>query len=137
MADTANLERQHQDHLELISKITIHKSEEEVRDNAGHISLLLSQLAGKLKVHAIVEDQFLYPALKNHANPKVKTMAQAFHNEMGGLAKIFEEFKNDFMTPKEISNHPGDFLVQSQKVLIALSNRIAKENKELYPLLSL
>lgn len=137
MVDTANLERQHEDHLHLISKITVHKSQQAIKDNAGNISLQLSQLAGKLKVHAIAEDEFLYPALMNHANPKVKAMAQEFYKDMGGLAKQFEDFKKKFMTANRIASDPGSFFVESQKVLVALNSRIVKENKELYPLLSL
>lgn len=135
MVDTTNLVRQHQEQYDLIEKITIHKSEQQVKENASNISLLLSQLAGKLKIHAIAEDKFLYPNLMNHADPKVKDLAQAFYTEMGGLAKTFEAFKNNFMTAKTISSDPKAFLVESKKVLTALNNRIVKENKELYPLL--
>lgn len=137
MADITNLERQHKEHGELISKIIIHKSEQQVKDNAANIALLLSQLAGKLKIHAITEDQFLYPSLMNHINPQIKAKAQAFNTEMGGLAKTFEEFKNRFMTSKRIADNPQDFLMESQKVLAILTKRIDKENIELYPLLTL
>ncbi|WP_378953376.1 hemerythrin domain-containing protein [Pelosinus sp. sgz500959] len=137
MVDTTNLVRQHQEQSDLINKIAVHKSEQQVKDNASHISLLLSQLAGKLKMHAIAEDQFLYPTLMNHADPKVKATAQAFYTEMGGLAKTFEGFKNNFMTAKTISSDPENFLVESKKILSALNNRIVKENKELYPLLTI
>ena len=136
MTDTTNLERQHQDFFDLIGKITIYKSEQQVKDNAAAISLLLSQLSGKLNIHITTEDRFLYPDLMNHTNPKVKVMGQAFQSEMGGLAAAFVEFKNTFMTASKISNQPGTFLIESQKVFKVLNNRIVRENKELYPLLS-
>jgi iron-sulfur cluster repair protein YtfE (RIC family) len=93
MTNTANLERQHQDFFDLISKIAIHKSEQQVKDNASTISLLLSQLSGKLKIHIISEDKFLYPSLKNSTNPTIKTTSQAFYAEMGGLSQVFGDLK--------------------------------------------
>lgn len=137
MADITNLERQHKEQGDLISKIAIHKSEQQVKENAVNIALLLSQLAGKLKIHAITEDQFLYPSLIKHTNRQIKTKAQEFYTEMGGLAKTFEEFKNKFMTAKTIADNPATFVMESQKVLAALAKRIEKENIELYPLLAI
>ncbi len=137
MIDTTNLERQHQDFLDLMDKMAIHKSEQQVKDNAGAISLLLSQLSGKLKIHTISEDKFLYPTLMSHTNLNVKTTSQGFHTEMGGLAKAFEDFKNNFATTNKIAASPAAFLTESHKVFITLRKRVERENKELYPLLSL
>lgn len=137
MIDTTNLERQHQDFVDLMNQIAIHKSEQQVRDNAGAISLLLSQLSGKLKIHAISEDKFLYPTLMNHNDLKVKTISQEFYREMGGLAQAFEDFKNNFATTNKIAASPVTFLNESYKVFLALRKRVVKENNELYPLLSL
>jgi hemerythrin-like domain-containing protein len=136
MTDTANLERQHQDFFDLMNKIAMHKSEQQVEANASTISLLLSQLSGKLKIHIISEDKFLYPALMNNTNPKIKTTSQAFYAEMGGLSQVFAEFKNNFATTNKITANPTAFLSESQKVFLALKKRIEKENKDLYPLLS-
>jgi hemerythrin-like domain-containing protein len=137
MTNTANLERQHQDFFDLMDKITIYKSEEQVKENASTISLLLSQLSGKLKIHIISEDKFLYPSLMNNANPIIKTTSQTFYAEMGGLSQVFEEFKNNFATTNKIAANPAVFFSESQKVFLAFKKRIEKENKELYPLLSL
>jgi hemerythrin-like domain-containing protein len=135
--DTTNLERQHQDFLDLINKIAIHRSEEQIKNNAATISLLLSQLSGKLKVHAISEDKFLYPALMNHQDPKVKATSQAFYTEMGGLAISFDNFKTNFATSNKIIANPGAFLTESQKVFTAFKKRIDRENNDLYPLVSI
>lgn len=137
MNNTANLERQHQDFFNLINKITIYKSEQQVKDNAATISLLLSQLSGKLKIHIISEDQFLYPSLMNSTNLKIKTTSQSFYAEMGGLSQVFEEFKNNFATANKITTNAVTFLSSSQNVFLALRKRIERENNDLYPLLSL
>jgi len=137
MTNTENLERQHQDFFDLMNKIAIHKSEQQVKDNASAISLLLSQLSGKLKIHIISEDKFLYPSLMNNTNPKIKTTSQLFYAEMGGLSQVFEAFKNSFATTNKIAANSAAFLDESQKVFLALKKRIEKENKDLYPLLSL
>jgi len=137
MIDTGNLERQHQDFFVLMGKISIHRSEEQVKANASAIALLLNQLSGKLKIHAISEDKFLYPSLMNHSNLNIKNISQRFYTEMGGLAQVFEEFKNNFATTNKISANPASFLSESQKVFTALQRRVDKENAELYPLVAL
>ncbi|SFL85932.1 hemerythrin domain-containing protein [Pelosinus propionicus] len=137
MIDTGNLERQHQDFFALMDKISIHKSEGQVKAHASAIALLLNQLSGKLKIHAISEDKFLYPSLMNHSNSSVKTISQNFYAEMGGLAQVFEEFKSNFATTNKISANPAAFLSESQKVFTALQRRVNKENTELYPLAAL
>ncbi len=134
MMDTGNLERQHQDFFVIMEKISIHRSEEQVKANAAAIALLLNQLSGKLKIHAISEDKFLYPSLMNHSNPNIKSISQKFYTEMGGLAQEFEEFKNNFATTNKISSNPAAFLIASQKVFTAFQRRVNKENTELYPL---
>lgn len=57
--DIQNILRQHQDILELIDKIGLYRSEQQVETNAFEIAKLLAQLAGIIKMHLVSEDQFV------------------------------------------------------------------------------
>jgi len=135
VADIKNLIRQHTEILELANKFYAYKNEQQVRNNAFDISLLLGQVSGKIKIHMTSEDRFLYPALLNHTDAKVRTISTKFADEMGDLAKAFETYKTKYLNSREISSNPAVFLHETQAVLTALSKRIEKENKELYPLI--
>ncbi|MGI6093420.1 MAG: hemerythrin domain-containing protein [Veillonellaceae bacterium] len=135
MADVKNLLRQHNEILELIGKINAFTTSQQIEANAFSTSLLLGQLAGKIKIHMTTEDKFVYPALLNHANPKVQSLSRQFADEMGDLAKTFDSYKTKYMNAREISANPASFLQQTKLVAAALATRIEKENTELYPLL--
>lgn len=135
MADIKNLIRQHTEILELANKLYAYKNEQQVRNNAFEISLLLGQVSGKIKIHMTSEDRFLYPALSNHTDAKVRTISTKFADEMGDLAKAFETYKTKYLNSQEISSNPAVFLHETQAVLTALAKRIEKENRELYPLI--
>lgn len=86
-------------------------------------------------MHLAAEDKFVYPVLIKHQNSKIKTTAEAFINEMGELAKIFEEYKMKYLGASKIAENATTFLLDSKKVFTALNERIRKEDLSLYPLL--
>jgi hemerythrin-like domain-containing protein len=135
MADIDNLLRQHRDILNLADKIVNYGTDRQIADHAFDISMLLSQLAGKLKIHTTTEDQFLYPSLLKHDNQKVRTVSKCFLDEMGGLAAAFEKYKVTYFNAKQITASPAKFAADSRMIIEALTERIAKENTELYPLI--
>lgn len=135
MADVNNLLRQHNDILDLAHKISAYQNEAKITSDAFAISLLLGQLAGKLKIHMTTEDKFLYPSLLNHTDDNIRTLSRRFADEMGGIAKAFDNYKTTYMSAKEISTNPTAFLNETKLIIAAIDKRIAKENTELYPLI--
>ncbi len=135
MTDTKNLIRQHNDVLAIIAKILAYQTDRQIIDNAFNITLLLGQLAGKLKVHMTTEDKFVYPALAAHPDGKVQQTSRMFADEMGNLATVFEGFKTKYLKAKEITANPGLFSRESKTVFAAVTKRIERENVQLYPLL--
>ena len=135
MADINNLLRQHNDILNLANKISSYTTDRQIADHAFDISMLLGQLAGKLKIHMTTEDKFLYPSLLGHGNPKVQAVSKRFLTEMGGLAATFENYKATYFNAKQIAANPATFITESRVIMDALAKRIAKENSELYPLI--
>jgi len=134
--DTKNLLRQHQDMLDLAAKICAYQGQQQVKENATTISMLLSELAGKLKMHLTVEDQFVYPKLAQNSDVKVQKISHDFANEMGDLGAIFGDYKTRYLGATKITNHADIFLTDTKNVFAALTKRMDKENRLLYPLLN-
>lgn len=135
MTDTKNLIRQHDDILALAKKIAAYQSDRQIVKDAFPITLLIGQLAGKLKIHMSTEDKFVYPALATHPNQQVQATSRLFANEMGDLAKAFENYKSKYLNTRQIADNPASFKAETQAVFSAVIKRIEKENTQLYPLL--
>ncbi|CQR75029.1 hypothetical protein SOV_35330 [Sporomusa ovata DSM 2662] len=132
--DINNLVRQHNEVIDLVDKINTYQSQEQVKENALEISNMLARLSGIIKMHLASEDKFVYPVLIKHTDSQIRNTAEAFVNEMGELAKVFEKYKMKFLGSSKIAENAADFLVESKIVFSALSERIKKENSLLYPL---
>ena len=134
--DTSNVLRQHQEVLSLTSKISSYKNQQQVKENAFEISLLLGQLAGRIKTHLAAEDKFIYPRLMDHPDSQVRMTCEKFPREMGDLAKEFNAYQAKYSGAGKIEADPANFLTDTKDILSALTTRIEKENTSLYPLLA-
>lgn len=135
IVDTKNLLRQHEEILDLVAKIGVYQNPVEVKENAMKISNLLSQLAGKLKMHLMVEDQFVYPKLASHSDTRIQTTSQNFANEMGDLGKTFADYKTRYLGASKIADNTTLFINDTKNIFAALTKRMTNETHLLYPLL--
>ena len=130
------LNRQHTEILSLINSIEDYLTNEGLNKNrAKEIRKLISKLSGKLKIHMMKEDKFLYPKLQTRSNEQVKNIAGEFVNKMGNLADEFGEYNKRYILYTEILNNKEDFIQETKEILNRLKDRIAKEDNELYVLL--
>ncbi|KLE14725.1 hemerythrin domain-containing protein [Clostridium sp. C8] len=132
-----NLERQHLEINSLFSKISKNLNSNNITNDIDSLVWDINTLAGKLNIHMKTEDKFLYPELINGANENLKKIALEYSQEMGNIHKVFEEFKSNFNTKNKILNDIDKFLIESNKVLKLLKNRIDKEDRSLYPKMKL
>ena len=130
MGFTDKFRTQHTEILQVAKEMT-----EQMRGqpDAAVLRKLLSNLAGKLQVHLAMEDQALYPRLQSASDPKVKAMANQFMAEMGGLRGAFAAYNSKWQLSAIRADHAG-VAEETQAVFAALTQRIARENRELYPL---
>ncbi|QIB69537.1 hemerythrin domain-containing protein [Aminipila butyrica] len=133
MSDMSNLKRQHVEMLEVLGQIRGLK-EKNLEDTAQDLSFNINSLAGKLKMHLLSEDQFLYPKLMKSEDTAVKGTSQKFFQEMGGLAEVFQDFVQKYNIPFKILQNKEQFLKESEQVFKAVEDRIQREDKNLYPL---
>lgn len=135
MANIQNLKRQHKDIINIIQIIKKLISNDDFENNSNDIAKNVSILAGKLKIHLSNEDKFLYPTLLNHKNIKIKNKADQYIDEMGNLAEVFMDYKNQFNTKNKIMNNIDAFMKKSESILNSIEKRINKEDNDLYLLI--
>lgn len=110
------------------SKLTLEK----VTENAMEIALHMNQLSGKLKIHLLNEDKFLYPSLIASKEDEIKQMAIEYQNEMGDLQEQFKVFKEKYNVKTKLLEKSELFIEEAKIVILAIEKRILKEEKELY-----
>jgi hypothetical protein len=125
--------RQHDRLLEAAASIAS-RLQDDPAAGAEPIRAELSTLAGLLKMHLTMEDEGLYPSLRDNEDQRVRDTARSFAEEMGGLAEAFTAY-NTRWSAATIRDQPEAFVRETRGVFDALVRRILRENSELYPLL--
>ncbi len=134
MGRTDRFIKQHDELLEIVREMSGLMDINKMESNAKALHLLLSKLAGKLKLHLAIEDKNLYPSLLSSKDSKVKSMAEKYISEMGGLAEVFMDYVGKWSNASMIKEKPAEFIKETKGVFSAVGKRIDKENNELYPL---
>lgn len=129
------LRKQHTEVLEIMSNIDTLIKKDNLDTSAKDIAYNINALAGKLKMHLMSEDKFLYPNLVSSNSEDIKHTAQTFHNEMGDVAEIFTSFVQKYNVPSKILQNRETFHMESKEVFSLVTARINKEDIKLYPLL--
>jgi hypothetical protein len=98
-----------------------------------HLRALHHELAATLNAHLKAEDSLLYPPLLASLDRQVASTARAFSDEMGGLAFDYQMHCEKW-TGQMIATDWGGYCLECRLILDALTIRITRENRELYPL---
>ena len=99
-----------------------------------HLFVLRHELSATLIGHLETEDGLLYPSLLASPDADVAATARAFREEMGGLAAAYVEYCKKWTAKAIGANWPG-YCDDSSSLIAALNKRIAREHREVYPLL--
>lgn len=135
MSNLNMLKRQHSEVLTIIDNIENLIMDGDLDANAKEISSNMNMMAGKLKMHLMSEDKFLYPNLMKSNRVEVRNIAQTFNNEMGNVSDMFTDFVQKHNTATKFLQNKESFLMESKKIFKIIKDRISKEDCELYPLL--
>lgn len=135
MPRTDNFRQQHSELTVLAGAIKQGLRKDSLARDASEMRRLLSEFAGKLKVHLAIEDKTLYPKLLNHGDPEIAATAQEFMDEMGGLAGVFNAYVAKWSTIANIQRDVDGFVKESQAIFSAFAARIHKEDNVLYKML--
>jgi hypothetical protein len=122
----------HAELVKMVSEISGHLDASKLQKDAVHVRSLLSAFFGHLRHHLGMEDKALYPELINSKDPNVKSLAQKFQTEMGGIKDVVETYAKKWTTAAIIQANPSVFVQETKSLFDALGKRIEKENNELY-----
>ena len=101
---------------------------------AGDLFKLRHELTSTLISHLKAEDWVLYPRLLANPDSQVAATTRAFSDEMGGLADAYRAYANRW-TALSITSEWPRYCKETHGIIHALTSRISRENRELYPLL--
>ena len=135
MNTVKSFRHQHSEIVSLVNELSLQLSATNLKHKAKEVRSLLSKFSGKLSVHLSMEDQNLYPFLMNHPDIRIRNLAHRFTEEMGGILSSFSQYKTHWPTHMEIADRPEEFVKETRELFAVLSERIDRENNELYPLL--
>lgn len=134
MSETKIYRSQHAEIVKLVQAVQVFLVPGKLPGAAADARLKLSELAAKTALHLAMEDGSLYPSLMAHEDPKVRDTASRFNNEMSAIKEVFETYSAKW-TESAIREDRSGFIEETNKLFVALCNRIHRENTELYPLL--
>jgi len=117
--------------IKLANMIRAGELEENTLVAGGLVKKLLFDITSHLKI----EDEKVYPMLESHSDTRVRTVSLAFRNEMGRMAPKVVTW-GERWDSNSISSEPNAFINETRGIFQMLKNRIEREEKELYPLLS-
>jgi iron-sulfur cluster repair protein YtfE (RIC family) len=99
-----------------------------------HLLALRHELSSTLIAHLQEEDWLLYPQLVDSRDGHIAATARTFREEMGGLADAYVAHCQRWTAVTIIGDWPG-YCCECRQILDALTIRITRENRELFPLL--
>ncbi len=133
MTDLAKLRGEHAELIKIISRLADMVGQPSPPPQL-HLFELRRELSSTLIGHLKAEDWVLYPRLLASADPRIASTALAFSQEMGGLAADFVQYSEQWNANAIAANWTG-YCKASRELIVALTYRITRENRELYPLL--
>ena len=125
--------QKHEDLLRELTRLSSLINEEQLADKAT-ASLAhqkLCQIMVSVKTHLIEEDNFIYPPLLTHADPKLKTIAWNFIGNRKFLTKAVDEFLPKLQQCQYEFDPP---MVKDTRVILdLLCKRFENERDVLFP----
>lgn len=131
---TAQLQSQHEACLAIVKDIQQRSARIADRNSAVEITLMIARLTGILRIHLALEDEILYPALRNASDAKIAEIGERYWQEMGGLADTFLDFVDRWKRADVLLAEQARFRAEAAQVFKALADRIDREHREVYPL---
>lgn len=130
-----NIDKFKHQHIDIIACIAALRkaSKEGIDSNAAEIAGLIVSMSSIIKLHLAVEDQVLYPALRNGSNTTLATMGKKFQDEMSAIASAYMVFAGRWNHAAKVAGDPEGFRSDANTVLKILHERMQKENTVFYP----
>jgi hypothetical protein len=133
LSDLYKLRREHAELVEIVGRLSAVIANPQP-PAMSELFTLRHELSFALIAHLKAEDWVLYPRLFASTDPKVAQTASEFAFEMGGLADAYVDYA-DKWNAHSIEQDWSGYCAETRCVIEALTTRITRENRELYPML--
>jgi hypothetical protein len=134
MARTDQFRRQYAELMNMAIEIRNRLSVEEIERDARGVRTMLARFAGKLRVHARMENEALYPDLLVHPDQGVRFEVDRLLHDVGPLYATFDRLEHRWPAADAILAEPKQFILDVLGCFDQLGRRMSVENKKLYPL---
>ena len=131
--DVAKLREEHARLIEILGRLEAALARS-VPPPATMLFTLRLELTSALVGHLKTEDWMVYPGLIASRDKQLAATARAMAEEMGGLASDFSAFSEAWGATEIGRDWPG-YRRAATNMIGRLARRIARENRELYPLI--
>lgn len=135
MRRTETYRQHHQELRAIVQRIEALLDADTVAADPNVVATVVRDLFGKFSVHLAIEDNSLYPRYRGHSDARLRDVAHRFQTEMGGLGQRFEAYRKAWPGPLAIARDPVAFVTETAGVLVALKERVAREESQLYDLI--
>lgn len=105
-----------------------------IAEDAAPARRALATFAGRLRVHAAMEQDALYPRLLASTDETVAAKASELLDEVGDIYRAFFGFLERWRDGEAVRADPEGFCRDTMIQLNNLRVRMKRENEELYPL---
>lgn len=131
---TARFARQHDQLAELAEDLLRMLDADDLALDPTPVRRTLAVFSGRLRVHAAMEQEALYPRLLASSDPLVASKAQELLDDVGDIYKAFFDHMSRWSSADEIRARCELFRRETWALLHRLHARMKRENDELYPL---
>ena len=132
MARTDKFRKEHGELLTLANELQALLNVEALSRDGSAARSCLGKLLGKLMLHLAAEDKVLYPELVGSKDPVLAGLAKQFSIEMKSTDAQVAEYSERWPTPSSIKASPAEFIKETKQVVSIITNRIKREDQELY-----
>jgi iron-sulfur cluster repair protein YtfE (RIC family) len=133
MSSLAQLRAEHAELVRMVGELKA-LIDREVPPPQVELFQVRRKLSSVLIAHLKAEDWVLYPPLLNSDDAAIAATATQFVDEMGGLAQAYTVFSEKW-DALSIEADWAHYRVEAKGIIEALTDRIIRENRDLYPLL--
>ncbi|MDH5582126.1 MAG: hemerythrin domain-containing protein [Bdellovibrionales bacterium] len=127
--------KDHQILNELLGQISIFLNEDTIKNNIDHVILVLNKITKTIDMHLKLEDEYIYPSLIACDIPHISKTAKEFQKEMRTLSDQYKTFSQKWHSLDTIKNDLKVFTKELVEIVYSFSDRLDREEKELYILL--
>ena len=133
-SSTARFQAQHAELLVLAKVLVAELDVERITKDPNAARMALASFSGRLRVHAAMEQEALYPRLLASQDQEIASKARELESEISGLYDAFFAHLDKWTSTQAIAADASDFCAETTAILKRLGQRMRREDDELYPL---